>query len=294
MAEESAITWTDSTYNPWIGCTKVGPGCDFCYAERDNDRRKWVEAWGDGIPRKRTKTFKDVRQWERNHEHFFNLHHRRQRVFSASLADIFDNEVDETWRDGTYDDGNGHIAFWPLVKETPNLDWYIVTKRISNVPKMLPPDWCQTNYGHIVLIITVVTQNEWLRDGPRLKAMKLRFPWLRVGLSIEPMLGRIDLGGDSIRWLDWVICGGESDGGTGTARPMATQWVRALRDQCVASGVPFHFKQWGEWIPTDQVSIFETPRESFTVFPNGIHAERAEKKAAGRKVDGVEHNGFPA
>lgn len=233
MADESGITWCDSTYNPWIGCTKVGPGCDDCYAWRDFDLRKGVARWGDGNPRHRTKTAKDVRKWEREHEKFFAVHKRKRRVFAASLADIFDNQVDPAWRED----------FWALVRETPHLEWYIVTKRLPNVAKMLPKNFA-ANDNNWVLVATVVNQGEWDREGSRLKAIKKMFPWLRVGLSIEPMLDMISLGDDP-SWLDWVIVGGESDGGKGTARPMHPTWAELLRKECAAAGVPFHMKQVG-------------------------------------------------
>ena len=255
MADESAISWTDSTYNPWIGCTKVGPGCDNCYAERDNGRRKWVAAWGAGVPRKRTKTFKQLRKWQDEAAAFFAEHGRKRRVFAASLADIFDNEIDEGWR----------TDFWADVEYCTDLELYIVTKRISNVRKMLPPNWSKERYGHVVLLITVVNQDEADRDVWRLLQIKAMDTWLRVGLSIEPMLGPITLrrlkapNGERYSalapWvmpgLDWVICGGESDDGRKAedgeriARPCPPEYPMAVAIDCANAKVPFHFKQVG-------------------------------------------------
>jgi protein gp37 len=124
MAEKTGISWTDSTFNPWIGCTKIGPGCDHCYAEALMDRRWHRVQWGSGQQRERTSAanWKQPLLWEREHEAFALMHGRRRRVFCASLADVFDNEAPPQWR--------GEL--WSLVKETPHLDWLILTKRIGN------------------------------------------------------------------------------------------------------------------------------------------------------------------
>src|SRR5260221_13405634 len=100
MGENSNISWTDATFNPWIGCTKVSTGpkgaCEFCYAERDNNRRHWVQAWGSGVPRHRTsaETWRQPCKWDKK----AIATGYRPRVFCASLADVFDNEVDPAWR----------------------------------------------------------------------------------------------------------------------------------------------------------------------------------------------------
>jgi protein gp37 len=98
MAENSSIEWTDHTFNPWMGCTKVSPGCDHCYAEARMDTRLHRVSWGPGQPRQRTKTWGDPVRWNKAHDAFYAAHGRRQRVFCASLADVFDNEVPTQWR----------------------------------------------------------------------------------------------------------------------------------------------------------------------------------------------------
>ena len=222
MAEESAISWTDATYNPWIGCTRVSPGCDHCYAARDNERRKWVPSW-DG-ERRRTKTAKDVRRWEKE----CAATGRTLRVFCASLADVFDNEVPQEWRDD----------LWVLIRETPHLRWLVLTKRIGNAIKMLPADW-GTGYPNVGIMATMVNQVEYDRD--RLKLSAVPATWR--GISAEPLLGRIVLDHkDAKANLDWVITGGES----GPAyRPLEMDSVRYLRDQCHDLGIAFHHKQNG-------------------------------------------------
>lgn len=218
MAEQSEISWTDATYNPWIGCTRVSPACDNCYAARDNNFRHWVEGWGAGVPRHRTKTAKDVRRWNREAA----ASGRPLRVFCASLADVFDNEVEQSWRDD----------LWQLLRETPSLRWILLTKRIGNAPKMLPPDW---PYPHVGLMATLENQTVWDRDYRKLTAV----PATWHGVSAEPLLGRIDIGDAR---PDWLITGGESGPGF---RALDMDAVRHLRDQCAQNGIAFHHKQNG-------------------------------------------------
>jgi hypothetical protein len=183
---------------------------------------------------------------------------------------------------------------------------------------MKPDDWCEKEYRYVVLIITVCTQEEYDRDGPRLKAIKLAYPWLRVGLSVEPMLGPMDLGFDFSSggkpWLDWIICGGESGP---DARPMHPDWPTSLHAQCHVAGVPYHFKQWGVWAPhkpaaggdlgcdvrrghvtivhptgEDDVSVSRRTGGRNTI-PGSRYMARVGVKASGRKLRGIEHNGFP-
>lgn len=229
MAEKTAISWCDATANFWIGCTKVGPGCANCYAETLVVNRMRLP-WGSGAPRKRTSgAWRDLPHWNRKPQSLIGDEWpaRRPRVFTMSLADALDNEIPPEWRSD----------YFATVKPCDNLDILLVTKRIGNAKKMLPPDW-NGGYPNVVLIATVVNQEEADRDIPKL----LDTPARRYGLSIEPMLGRIELREAWLERLNWVICGGES--GTG-ARMMMPSWARYLKSQCAAAGVPFHFKQVG-------------------------------------------------
>ena len=255
MGEITAISWADSTFNCWIGCQKVGPGCDFCYAEALNERFADGANWGPGAPRRRTTeaNWRKPLQWNGNAEKFMAQHGRRQRVFCASMADVFDNEAPQEWRED----------LWDLIDATPNLDWLIVTKRVSNVEKMMPDRWRENWPAHVWLLITTVNQDEVDRDAPRLLHLKRAHRIRIVGLSIEPMLGPINLRSvapdDGYGWnvlagyihdmgvptadagrLDWIICGGESGR---EARPMHPDWARGLRDQCAKAKVAFHLKQ---------------------------------------------------
>src|SRR6185369_15130279 len=141
MAEESAIAWTKSTFNPWIGCTEVGDGCLGCYA-RELDAQRLskslggatkahpISHWGHGAPRYRTKeaNWNQVRRWNRQAPGTTFAGRRGfWPVFCSSLADVFDNEVPDQWRSD----------LWDLIEETPNLSWLLVTKRIGNAARML-------------------------------------------------------------------------------------------------------------------------------------------------------------
>lgn len=123
MSENSKIEWTDHTFNPFLGCTKVSPGCDHCYAENLMDTRLHKVVWGQHGKRVRTSaaTWREPIRWNARHAEFFAAHGRRQRVFCASLADVFDNAVDPAWRGDLF----------RLIADTPNLDWLLLTKRIG-------------------------------------------------------------------------------------------------------------------------------------------------------------------
>ncbi len=263
--KNTAIEWAHHTFNPWIGCTKVSPACDHCYAENLMGSRMHVVQWGAGQPRKRTsvRNWNDPLRWNAEAERLGV----RYRVFCASLADVFDNEVPPLWRQDLFE----------LIGRTPHLDWLLLTKRIGNAKTMMADAlsaWPGANRAGMIwqlpnvwLGATICDQSEADRDIPKLLATPARMRFL----SIEPLLGPIDLTtikhtaspgffGDCLEWhhrphderytkwpgVDWVIVGGESGA---HARPMHPEWAHSLRDQCVAAGVPFLFKQWGEWAP---------------------------------------------
>jgi protein gp37 len=224
MAENSKIEWTDHTFNPWIGCTKVSPACDNCYAAEMMDTRYGRAKWGAGEPRVRTapSTWKQPRKWNRDAER----NGSRPFVFCASLADVFDNEVDPAWRADLFE----------LIHETPNLTWLLLTKRIGNVFKMLETIQMPRNAA---IGATMANQLEYDRD--RIKLAEVRFalhPLFTFG-SFEPLLGPIVLDRNA---PDWIIVGGESGG---NARPMSLEWARSLKRQAAELGRVFNFKQVG-------------------------------------------------
>lgn len=260
MAETSAIAWTKSTFNPWIGCTRVGPGCDHCYAESQDSRKRWggVVHWGPGVPRMRTSAsnWKGPLKWNRDApESEFAGRRGFWPVFCASLADVFDNEVPSHWR---------HELFG-LIEQTPNLSWLLVTKRIGNVRGMVPASWLVDGFpANVRLMITVVDQTEADRDIPKLLALPCK-----NGISYEPALGPVDFvsaanqvcrhedgyqEADTGAWIcrqceeaeemdiEWIIVGGESGA---KARQFRPEWARDTVRQCKAAGVPVFVKQMG-------------------------------------------------
>jgi protein gp37 len=315
VSENSKIEWTDHTFNPWIGCTRVSPGCDHCYAAVSTPSRAMGVVWGPGEARHRAadSTWKQPRTWNGRHEAFFAEHGRRQRVFCASLADVFDNAVDPQWR----------ADLFRLIGDTPNLDWLLLTKRIGNVRGMVPLPWISKPFQHgpdptniypagwpdnVWLGATIVNQEEADRDIPKLLAV----PATKRFLSMEPLLGPVSLrwlaawpenaptaaqkpGGltnhlDGLRHLDWVIVGGESGH---SARPIHPDWVTEIRDQCAEAGVKFLFKQWGEYVPMMGHAEGVPVNGPKFIHLDGTIMGRAGKKAAGRLLDGRTHDEFP-
>jgi len=279
MGANTEISWTDATFNPWWGCTKVGPGCDHCYAEAF-DRRVGGSHWGAGAPRRLIKDWSGPMKWQREAERTG----RRPWVFCASMADVFDNEVPGEWR----------TRLWQTIELTPLLNWQIVTKRIGNAAKMMrdPAVW-RERFRHVGVMATVVDQEEADRDVPKLLALKRSHSVAWVGLSMEPLLDHVDLASHVID-LDWIIVGGESGP---RARPMNPSWARSLRDQSAAAGKAFHFKQWGEFVdvaaPEAFVSDCGRADPTTHTFGDGEVVVRVGKHDAGRLLDGVEHNDRP-
>lgn len=208
MGKDSKIEWTHHTFNPWIGCQKVGPGCDNCYAEAW-DRRFALSGhamrWGAHAKRTRTSAanWRQPIRWNRKAqikieawEQFKATNpgltdeqliaagfHKptRPRVFCASLADVFDNAVPVEWR----------MDLFKLIADTPYLDWLILTKRIGNVMKMCSGDGLMLDMiaQRVWLGITVCNQEEADRDIPKLLQVPARVRFL----SMEPLLGPVDL-----------------------------------------------------------------------------------------------------
>jgi protein gp37 len=288
MGEETGISWCDMTFNPWIGCTKVSPGCAHCYAERDNTYRKWNPAgWGKGVHRKRTSkaNWDKVRKWDK----LAAIDHTTPRVFCASLADVLDEEAPEEWRHN----------LWQLIDECKNLEWLLLTKRPENIWRMLPDRWLFNPPAHIRLGITAENQEMFIERAPLL----LKYWEGKNFLSLEPLLGPIELynvsgwentaywWGKKLRF-DWVIVGGESGS---DARPMDPNWVRSLGSQCQAAHAPFFFKQWGEWAPYDPDKSHGEPIHGF-ISQYGLEDRLVQKigrKAAGCLLDGDEYKQFP-
>lgn len=230
MAKNSKIEWTDHTFNPWIGCTKVSPACDNCYAEALMDSRYGRVRWGAGEDRSRTapSTWVQPRKWNKQ----ALASGLPVFVFCASLADVFDNEVDERWRADLFD----------LIGSTPALTWLLLTKRIGNVLRMTNVARLGTDYWlprNVAIGATMANQEEYDRDRMKLARVKderdVRFTFG----SFEPLLGPVILDKNA---PDWIIVGGESGA---NARPMNLDWARSLRAQSAELGRVFNFKQVG-------------------------------------------------
>lgn len=294
MGENSRIEWTDHTFNPWIGCTKLSRACENCYAEPMATNRLGV-AWGAGQPRRRTadSTWLQPLAWNRKAA----KEGRRARVFCASLADVFDSEVPDSWRDDLFG----------LICATPNLDWLLLTKRPAVARKYLANEdrigaaWCKATHKALGgadpgSAPQFPLPNVWL--GTTVEDQKMaetRIPHLLEApaavrfVSMEPLLGEVDLrcidtgencfvdaltgiasvdgrGRSSCARIDWVIAGGESGPG---ARPSHPDWFRDLRDDCAETGVPFFFKHWGEWAPGECATREQTRTEKTADLING-------------------------
>lgn len=285
MADNTKIEWCHATFNPWRGCTKVSAGCKHCYAETLSKRNPGtLGIWGKRGTRAIAveSYWKQPIKWNRDAQ----ATGERRRVFCASLADVFegnDTMPEAAW-DAVYE---ARVRLFNLIEATPALDWLLLTKRPENILDMLG-DWAVNMPANLWIGTSVENQEEADTRIPHL----LRVPAAVRFLSCEPLLGEVDLRLFDA-WLEencyeargrlhWVIAGGESGG---DARPMAPAWARSLRDQCVAAGVAFHFKQWGEYSPYYESVNPTTGRLFQAEYPNGT-MKRAGKKAAGRLLDG--------
>lgn len=249
MAKNTKIEWATATWNPWFGCSKVSPACDNCYAER------WANRTGKDfskITRSRT-TFNDPLKWK-----------EPQRIFVCSLSDFFHLDVPRSLREEA-------IA---VMQAAPQHTYMLLTKRPDNILPALDGTAFAKLPDNVWLGVTAENQEQANKRIPLL----LQVPARVCFVSCESLLGPIrlkqqnpdgfwppkakqpdeawlrhkDWPDDFEYWstgLSWVICGGESGS---KARPMHPTWARSLRDQCQAAGVPFFFKQWGEWFPESQ------------------------------------------
>ncbi|KDM67727.1 DUF5131 family protein [Acidiphilium sp. JA12-A1] len=218
MADTSAIEWTDATWNPLTGCTKVSRGCDNCYAERFSERFRGVpghpfESGFDLILR--PERLLQPLSWK-----------RPRMIFVNSMSDLFHKDVPPAFIDRVFETmerANWHL-FQVLTKRSTLMSRYLRARYGNN---MTPAHiWCGVSVEN--------AQAKGRIAHLRMAPASIRF------LSLEPLLG--SLGELDLSGIDWVIVGGESGPG---ARPMQTEWVREIRDQCQTQGAAFFFKQWG-------------------------------------------------
>lgn len=345
MGEITGISWTHHTFNTWWGCVKVSPACRGCYAEAWA-KRAGHDVWGQEARRR----FFGEKHW--NEPFKWNAAAvkagERRRVFCSSMADVFE-QLPDGHPDELLMDAERLRLFRHTIPETPQLDWLILTKRPDAMARYLEDLRVLAALPRNVVAMTTAENQEWFdkRIGHLLAT-----PALRRGLSLEPLLGEIDLwpwlalqscrdcartqpeqdmrqcvycGSTALHAaISWVIVGGESGP---DARPMHPEWAYSLRDQCVKAKVPFHLKQWGEWVDYESVGahgwesakpagdgtkrgvlidappglagrVYETrypwPREAASRFGTcGPCMVRVGKKAAGRLLDGREWSEFP-
>jgi protein gp37 len=218
VADGSAIEWTDATWNPVTGCTKISRGCDNCYAERFSERFR-------GVPDHPFSSGFDLTLRSERIEQPLNWRKPRM-IFVNSMSDLFHKDVPRDFIDRVFD-------------TMERADWHVfqlLTKRSSLMRKYL-----RARYGkgrgprHIWCGVSI----EDAQAKSRLAHLQEAPASMRF-LSLEPLLG--PLGSLDLTGIDWVIVGGESGPG---ARPMDADWVRSIRDECLRQGVAFFFKQWG-------------------------------------------------
>ena len=235
MGTETKIAWTEHTLNPWIGCTKVTPGCDSCYAETLNHR--WGnDNWGKGKPRRVTSdaNWKQPLKWDRDAAKTGV----KAKVFCASLADVMDDEAPEGQRE----------RLWELIDNTPNLIWQLLTKRPQRYMNYLPKAFKNWNVW-----LGASAENQQFYDvrWPILAGVRRHFAGLvTTFISYEPALGPLSLEPHAhkldVGVPEWLIFGGES--GT-NRRPMDVEWAENIRAECEKYNVAFFMKQMSARTP---------------------------------------------
>jgi protein gp37 len=242
--KESLIEWTDYTFNPWIGCTKVSPGCANCYAEHSTPVRTMKIEWGKGNPRHRTSesSWNKIRSLNRKSEKAGI----RTKVFCASLADWLDPEVPSSWL----------CDLLELIRETPNLDWQLVTKRPelfhdrmaavireweSSHGASIARNWRHLSIPPSNVWFGITTENQKTFDD-RTRELSFISANLKF-LSVEPLLEPITL---KVRdQIDWIIVGGESGK---NARSTDLAWIESIANQSTELKIPLFVKQLGSRI----------------------------------------------
>lgn len=280
MAENTAIEWAHHTANLWWGCTKVknNPCCDNCYAEVW-DKRYGKSHWGDDAPRRAIKgVWKDLTKWQKDAA----AKNTQYRVFTMSMGDIFEkpmplvNAKEEKIYRSTEELRN--LLFTNIDYHFyPNLIFLMLTKRITNVVKMVPESWLENWPKNVWLGTSIGDQKNWDNIIPKF----IKIPATTKFVSMEPLVEKVNVAW-SLKHIDWIIVGGESGQ---NARPMNPEWVQSIHDACKKWGVPFFFKQWGEYLPIN--------------IPNGSQLtdqytfQKVGKKRAGRRFLSQEWNELP-
>lgn len=283
MSDKTGIEWADATWNPLVGCTKVSPGCDHCYAETLVNRFAGTSA---AFPTefhivnvRSDKFLTQPLRWK-----------TPRLIFVNSLSDLFHQDVADEFV----------ARVFAVMAKCPQHTFQVLTKRHARMRSLLSSPWMRDQVAAVadLDVMTWPLPNVWLGVSAETQQWAdIRIPALLETpaavrfVSAEPLLGPITL--PAVERLDWVIVGGESGPG---ARPMHADWARGLRDQCVGAGVPFLFKQWGEWAPTRVDDPLRPSAVFVNVAPPGeppLTMCRVGKKAAGRLLDGCTWDEYP-
>ena len=256
MSDKSAIEWTDSTWNPVTGCIKVSPGCANCYAETFAERFR-------GVPGHPYEQGFDIKLWPERLALPLRWKGPR-RIFVNSMSDLFYEAVPDNFIEKIFDvmtQANQHV-FQVLTKRAERMAaWtrskFSATAQRKNGKNLWP--------AHVWLGVSVENQ----RYTSRIRHLQ-KTPALIRFLSVEPLLGPVNLEGSLLEGIHWVIVGGESGP---RARPVKPEWVLKIREQCGKRNVPFFFKQWGAYDPS---------------------GKRVGKKVAGRILEGRTWDEMPA
>lgn len=225
MADQTNISWTDHTFNAWWGCTKIAPGCDNCYAAAF-DKRTGGDYWNAHTQPRRTRVsnWNKAKAWNKQAE----IENRQHHVFCGSMMDWCDNKVPDEWR----------ADLFQLIRDTPWLNWQLLTKRATRITKCLPNDWGD-GYPNVWLGVTCENMGYGYAriDALRKVPARVRF------ISAEPLLEHLEGFKHQIaRDIDWVIIGGESGPGCRLPEP---GWINQAVTACMVSEVPVWFKQHG-------------------------------------------------
>lgn len=329
MAENTAITWAHDTFNPWEGCTRISPACDNCYAADRAHRFGNDHLWSGDLRRTSPANWRLPLKWDRQAAEPGTP----RRVFCASLSDVFDKQAPQEWREDLWHliEATPHLTWMLLTKRPQNVGGMIPArwKPLSGDGHVMPP--CAPS--NIWLGFTA--EDQVRLDQRAFFALHVaRFTGWLTFCSAEPLLGPLDfsrvaipatipgrinalsgavaeagiianrgrsimIGLEEYVGLKLIIGGGESGPNARAANPV---WLRAIRDQCAAAGIPFHFKQWGEFLPHGQASRdgsinrLGNPDDSrrWHSFGDGETSWRVNKSYAGRALDGVLHDAMPA
>lgn len=231
MAWDSNIAWCHHTFNPWIGCAKVGPDCQNCYAEQLMDARFGRVKWGVGGTRRRT----SIHYWQKpfGWDRLAEKHRTRFLVFGDSLCDVLEDRPElAQWR----------ADYFRLIQDTPNLTWLLLTKRPENWG-LIPESWFPFPPANVWFGLSAGDTDTY---RARAGTFQDYFDQFNVRfLSVEPMIGDLALiDGDELSFWDWVVVGGESDQSR-PGREFNPDWGRDLLAKCKDQSIPFFMKQMG-------------------------------------------------